>query len=51
MNLLSTTIKDPDTYFMDLKKELGGVAINEKLWRIVDSIELSEKNISIITQN
>jgi len=36
--------KRPRNVFRDLKKELEGMAINEFLWRIVDSIELTGEN-------
>ena len=32
--------------FKDMQKELSGIIINEKLWRVVDKAELSAKSYS-----
>jgi len=37
-------IKRPRSIFKDLKSELGGIAVNEVLWRIVDQVELSGRD-------
>ncbi len=38
---LVTHIKAPRDSFSDLKKEIDGMSLNERLWRIVDDISLS----------
>jgi hypothetical protein len=41
---LGTHAKRSRDVFKDLQKELNGIIINEKLWRIVDEAELSAKS-------
>ena len=43
---LGSHIKRSRNAFNDLRKELGGIIINEKLWRIVDEAELSSKSFA-----
>ncbi len=43
---LGSHIKRSRNAFNDLRKELGGIVINESLWRIVDEAELSSKSFT-----
>jgi hypothetical protein len=43
---LGSHIKRSRNALNDLRKELGGIIINEKLWRIVDEAKLSSKNFA-----
>jgi len=43
---LGSHIKRSRNVFNDLRKELGGIVINERLWRIVDEAELSSKSFA-----
>ncbi|UCC33242.1 MAG: hypothetical protein JSW53_05600, partial [Candidatus Bathyarchaeota archaeon] len=43
---LGSHLKRSRSVFNDLRKELGGLIINEILWRIVDEAELSSKSFS-----
>jgi len=43
---LGSHMKRSRNAFNDLRKELGGIIINEKLWRIVDEAELSSRSFA-----
>jgi len=43
---LGSHIKRSRNVFDDLRKELGGIVINERLWPIVDEVELSSKSFA-----
>ncbi len=43
---LGSHLKRSRDVFTDLRKELEGIAINEKLWRVVDAAELSAKSFA-----
>ena len=43
---LGSHIKRSRNVFDDLRKELGGLVMNERLWRIVDGAELSSKSFA-----